>query len=304
MDLDLTPTTSSGDSGNETPPPLSIQIQPINLLSITNGAVKKPLHRPPPPPLPLMVTYKECMKNHAASLGSHAVDGCGEFMLSPSSTNSDPTSLTCAACGCHRNFHRRDPGEASPTNVKTPPFLDFRHPNPPWRPSLSPSPPPPQQQPCCLAPHMLMTLSSAVATEEQVHQAAPVTPITGNPLRRKRFRTKFSHEQKEKMQDFSEKLGWKMQGCDRAAVEEFCRGIGVAKGVLKVWMHNNKSTSGKKKLDGGGGNINGGLMMSFESKINRENEDNSNINGGHFQNEINGGGVRFHVSNNSSSPSH
>ncbi|XP_073146699.1 zinc-finger homeodomain protein 11-like [Henckelia pumila] len=298
MDLDLTstPSTSSADSGNETPPPPT-QIQPA-----ANGAVKKLHHRPPPPQLPVAVTYKECMKNHAATLGGHAVDGCGEFMLSPSSTKADPTSLTCAACGCHRNFHRRDPAEASPTNVSTPPFLDFRHPPPPRRSSLSPSPPPPQQPYSQLAPHMLMTLSSAVAAEEQAHQAAPVTPIAGNPARRKRFRTKFSHEQKEKMQAFSENLGWKMQGCDRAAVEEFCRGIGVAKGVLKVWMHNNKSTSGKKKMDGGGGganNINGEMVIISENKINKENEEN--INGGHFQNEINGGGVRFHVSNNSAS---
>ncbi|XP_075482188.1 zinc-finger homeodomain protein 11-like [Primulina tabacum] len=291
MDLDLTPTpsTSSGDSGNETPPP------PTQIQSITNGEVKKPPRRPPP----LVVTYRECMKNHAATLGGHAVDGCGEFMLSPSSTNSDPTSLICAACGCHRNFHRRDPAEASPTDVSTPLFLDFRHPLPPRRSSLSRSPPP-QQPYCQLAPHMLITLSSTVSNEEQAHQAAPVTPIAGNPIQRKRFRTKFSQEQKEKMQAFSEKLGWKMQGSDRAAVEEFCRGIGVAKVVLKVWMHNNKSTSGKKKMDSGGVNING----EMENRINKENEENSNINGGHFENEINGGGVCFHVSNNCSSLSH
>ncbi|XP_073294321.1 zinc-finger homeodomain protein 11-like [Primulina huaijiensis] len=292
LDLTSTPSTSSDDSGNETPPP------PTQIQSINNGAVKK-LHHRPPLPLLGMVTYRECMKNHAAALGGHAVDGCGEFMLSPSSTNSDPTSLTCAACGCHRNFHRRDPADASPTNVSNPPFLDFRQPPLPRCSSLSPSPPP-QQPYCQLAQHMLMTLSSAVATEEQTHQAAPVTPIAGNPVRRKRFRTKFSNEQKEKMQDFSEKLGWKMQGCDRAAVEEFCRGIGVEKGVLKVWMHNNKNTSGKRKMDCVGANINGEMNRS-ENKINKENEDNSNINGGHFQN---GGGVRFHVPNNCSSPSH
>ncbi|CAH8260575.1 unnamed protein product [Arabidopsis lyrata] len=34
-------------------------------------------------------------------------------MPSPSSTPSDPTSLKCAACGCHRNFHRREPDDFS-----------------------------------------------------------------------------------------------------------------------------------------------------------------------------------------------
>uniref|UniRef100_A0A5K1AQY7 ZF-HD dimerization-type domain-containing protein n=1 Tax=Nymphaea colorata TaxID=210225 RepID=A0A5K1AQY7_9MAGN len=46
--------------------------------------------------------YRECLKNHAASIGGHAVDGCCEFMAS----SADP--LKCAACGCHRNFHRRE----------------------------------------------------------------------------------------------------------------------------------------------------------------------------------------------------
>ena len=51
--------------------------------------------------------YRECLKNHVVSLGGHAVDGCGEFMPSPGANPADPTSLKCAACGCHRNFHRR-----------------------------------------------------------------------------------------------------------------------------------------------------------------------------------------------------
>ena len=45
--------------------------------------------------------YKECMRNHAAAMGGQAFDGCGEYM--PSS----PDALKCAACGCHRSFHRR-----------------------------------------------------------------------------------------------------------------------------------------------------------------------------------------------------
>ncbi|GFY87029.1 mini zinc finger 2 [Actinidia rufa] len=52
------------------------------------------------------VRYGECQRNHAASIGGHAVDGCREFMASgEEGTNS---ALTCAACGCHRNFHRRE----------------------------------------------------------------------------------------------------------------------------------------------------------------------------------------------------
>ncbi|XP_058763514.1 mini zinc finger protein 3-like [Vicia villosa] len=53
------------------------------------------------------IRYGECQKNHAANIGGYAVDGCREFMAS---TGEEGTcgALTCAACGCHRNFHRRE----------------------------------------------------------------------------------------------------------------------------------------------------------------------------------------------------
>ncbi|KAL0441834.1 UNVERIFIED_CONTAM: Zinc-finger homeodomain protein 11 [Sesamum radiatum] len=48
--------------------------------------------------------YRECLRNHAASLGSYATDGCGEFTLDDTVPGG---GLNCAACGCHRNFHRK-----------------------------------------------------------------------------------------------------------------------------------------------------------------------------------------------------
>lgn len=96
--------TKSPDADSDTPtkiPPSSS----LKSLPFTNGVLKRHHHRQPS----VIVSYKECLKNHAASLGAHALDGCGEFMPSPSATPTDPTSLKCAACGCHRNFHRRDP---------------------------------------------------------------------------------------------------------------------------------------------------------------------------------------------------
>ncbi|CAN0901676.1 Mini zinc finger protein 3 [Linum grandiflorum] len=50
--------------------------------------------------------YGECQKNHAANIGGYAVDGCREFMASGPVDHEG--SLMCAACGCHRNFHRRE----------------------------------------------------------------------------------------------------------------------------------------------------------------------------------------------------
>ncbi|CAF2050237.1 mini zinc finger protein 3 [Brassica rapa] len=52
------------------------------------------------------VRYIECQKNHAANIGGYAVDGCREFMASGGEGTDD--ALTCAACGCHRNFHRKE----------------------------------------------------------------------------------------------------------------------------------------------------------------------------------------------------
>lgn len=51
------------------------------------------------------VRYGECQKNHAANAGGYAVDGCREFMAGGEEGTS--AALTCAACGCHRNFHKR-----------------------------------------------------------------------------------------------------------------------------------------------------------------------------------------------------
>ncbi|KAJ1283254.1 hypothetical protein BS78_03G114500 [Paspalum vaginatum] len=52
-----------------------------------------------------VVHYRECQRNHAASIGGHSVDGCREFMAS--GAEGTPAALLCAACGCHRSFHRR-----------------------------------------------------------------------------------------------------------------------------------------------------------------------------------------------------
>ncbi|XP_016478339.1 zinc-finger homeodomain protein 11-like [Nicotiana tabacum] len=256
------PTKSTLDSENDTPP----LIKP---LSFSNGTLKNHHFHHQQPPC-AAVTYKECLKNHAASIGGHAVDGCGEFMPSPDSIPSNPTSLKCAACGCHRNFHRREPAEdnSSPTHFPSH-FINFRHHIlPPIRrfsPSPSSSPPPPLQP-------------------------QPITPKAEyNPSGRKRFRTKFTQEQKEKMHSFSEKLGWKLQKCDEAKVEEFCNEVGVGKGVLRVWMHNNKNTFAKKDDHN---NTNG-----FNINDSSSNEDHNN------NNDSNNCGLHLHISTNGSSSS-
>ncbi|XP_042486754.1 mini zinc finger protein 1-like [Macadamia integrifolia] len=53
-----------------------------------------------------VVRYKECRKNHAANIGGYAVDGCREFMASGEEGTS--AAFICAACNCHRNFHKKE----------------------------------------------------------------------------------------------------------------------------------------------------------------------------------------------------
>lgn len=52
------------------------------------------------------IRYVECQKNHAANIGGYAIDGCREFMASGNEGTVE--ALRCAACGCHRNFHRKE----------------------------------------------------------------------------------------------------------------------------------------------------------------------------------------------------
>ncbi|CBI27705.3 unnamed protein product, partial [Vitis vinifera] len=62
---------------------------------------------------------------------------------------------------------------------------------------------------------------------------------------KKRFRTKFTQEQKEKMLSFAERAGWRIQKQEESLVQQFCQEIGIKRRVLKVWMHNNKNLARK-----------------------------------------------------------
>lgn len=256
MDL----TTAAAPPNDTTKPPeaeaaeLPTKIPPPSKsLPYANGVLKR--HQPHQA---VVVFYKECLKNHAASLGRHAVDGCGEFMPSPSATPTDPTSLKCSACGCHRNFHRREPDEPPPTTH----VIEYQphhrhHPPPPPPPSNrqqspdSPSPPPISSSYYPSAPHMLLALSGGLSAPPP-ENAIPPPPNNTPPSTagRKRFRTKFSPGQKEKMYCFAERVGWKMQKSDEDLVAQFCSEVGVDRGVLKVWMHNNKHAFAKRESNG------------------------------------------------------
>ncbi|MQM16807.1 hypothetical protein Taro_049768 [Colocasia esculenta] len=217
------------------------------------------------------IRYWECMKNHAAGLGAQAFDGCGEFM--PGGEPGTLEALKCAACGCHRNFHRKEdcgscgaeylpydhghprhhhlllynaPENPSP---KFPSF--FRHPLPPMLPLTAH---PYRPLPFTAAPPGVVPPvegSRASETPPPPPGMAPDLAAARERERersRKRFRTKFTQEQKEEMQKFAEKVGWRIQRHDNDELQEFCSKVGVKRQVLKVWMHNNKGA-----LSGGSG---------------------------------------------------
>ncbi|KAK1683218.1 hypothetical protein QYE76_044066 [Lolium multiflorum] len=197
--------------------------------------------------------YKECLRNHAAAMGGQAFDGCGEYM--PAS----PDSFKCAACGCHRSFHRRA-GGGSGGGITAPFFFSPPPPPPPQHhhhhpvlqgfvPSSAPMRPPQLALPYHAVPPaawhhgLLDPAAGARSGSETPPRADDCSPGCGGgsgSFGRKRHRTKFTPEQKERMRDFAERQGWRINRDDGGALDRFCVEIGVKRNVLKVWMHNHK----------------------------------------------------------------
>jgi ZF-HD class homeobox domain-containing protein len=199
------------------------------------------------------VRYRECLRNHAASIGGSVFDGCGEFM--PSGEEGSLEALKCAACECHRNFHRREVhGEPSRRSMAVlrplqlpPPLLQHHqrfsmglHTNPTAAPIV---------QPMNVAYGVSGGTESSSEDLNIFDSNAEAAPPPRFALSKKRFRTKFTPEQKDKMLEFAEKVGWRIQKQDEEEVVKFCAEVGVKRQVLKVWMHNNKNTMKKQNDD-------------------------------------------------------
>ncbi|KAK0588897.1 hypothetical protein LWI29_006804 [Acer saccharum] len=240
-----------------------------------------------------MVRYKECLKNHAASMGGNATDGCGEFM--PSGEEGTIEALNCSACNCHRNFHRKEiEGEPYSDNVNNCSSLLYPHHQQQQHhhhhhsslnrigsrkvilghPHKSILPPEALGYPTRATPHqMIMSYNIGGGAGSVPSESDEMEDVVvggggsggggGGVVRpmvlhhhnhhqqqvlhsKKRHRTKFSQEQKDKMLNFAEKVGWKIQKQEESVVQQFCQEIGVKRRVLKVWMHNNKHNLAKK----------------------------------------------------------
>ncbi|CAN6440250.1 unnamed protein product [Victoria cruziana] len=206
------------------------------------------------------VRYRECLKNHAASIGGHANDGCGEFM--PDGEEGSIEALRCAACGCHRNFHRKevagrdwyadgvmwDLGGSRKKVVALGPQL----------PALMPPPPTAAAAPATGAgPGTDPSGGLAAATTAAAMMMMRASPEGGEhycTAGRKRFRTKFTQEQKDKMLAFADKLGWRIQKHDDMELQQFCMEVGVKRHVLKQLLpaSDHRRPHGGLAADGGG----------------------------------------------------
>lgn len=178
--------------------------------------------------------YRECLKNHAASAGGKVLDGCGEFM--PGGEEGTFQALQCAACSCHRNFHRKETGGAPSSLVSPPPLLQL---------------PPTLKAHVPVASHWMAFGSrggggSESSSEDLNFNTAGAPPLPPYVLSKKRFRTKFTQDQKTKMLEYAEKVGWRIPREDDAEIQRFCAEVGVKRQVFKVWMHNNKSNTKKQ----------------------------------------------------------
>ncbi|KAK3123515.1 hypothetical protein QOZ80_8AG0632080 [Eleusine coracana subsp. coracana] len=220
--------------------------------------------------------YLECLRNHAASAGGHVVDGCCEFM--PAATAASLRCAACGYHrSFHRRLAAPPPpppplallpppstvAKAAPPHLLTRGEEESRRRvagNGRWdddetdedsdyyddgghRP-MSPLPAPAMSPPTSFylspapPPHTPASSFSAPAAAPQ----GTTVPVPGAPLAaaRKRFRSRFSPEQKRAMRELSERVGWRLRRRDDAVVDDTCRDIGVTRAVFKVWMHNNK----------------------------------------------------------------
>ncbi|KAI4388709.1 hypothetical protein MLD38_001014 [Melastoma candidum] len=207
------------------------------------------------------VRYRECQKNHAVGIGGSATDGCGEFMAAGEEGTLD--ALRCAACNCHRNFHRKETADSlAGTVIFPPPQHHYPHYGPPgphhqFSSYYRSGPAPTGYLALTAGPSTQRQLAlpasgGQMSSREDPDDYASHNPRSGDGRRsrsgsgNKRFRTKFTQEQRERMLVFAERLGWRIQKHDDVAVEQFCTETGVRRQVLKVWMHNNKNNLGKK----------------------------------------------------------
>lgn len=98
------------------------------------------------------------------------------------------------------------------------------------------------------------------------------------------------------MLNFAEKVGWKIQKRDEDLIAEFCNEVGVDKGVLKVWMHNNKNhfarrdqanaSAGATAVSANAAATNNGNGMEFTIHYHQNHESNNDTKNGNHDHDL------------------
>ncbi|MFS8034172.1 putative transcription factor ZF-HD family [Helianthus anomalus] len=168
-------------------------------------------------------------------MGAHVLDGCGEFM--PGGADDTPQALKCATCEYHRSFHRREvegeshPIQYTPHPAAPPPRADAVH-LPPTAPSTQPQ----RHRHHYPMPPIMMEFGGAAAesSSEDFNMFRTYTGVqVMTQASKKRFQTKFTQEQKDKIFNFAERIGWKIQKKNEQDVLRFCNEVGLEKKCLK-----------------------------------------------------------------------
>ncbi|CAH8365662.1 unnamed protein product [Eruca vesicaria subsp. sativa] len=178
-------------------------------------------------------TYKECQKNHAALTGGHVVDGCCEFM--PGGEEGTLAALKCAACNCHRSFHRKEVyGHRNNTQEMISPM--FHHSGSSLYKAIKPR---------GMYPTGEIGRRTSSSSEDMKKILSQRNGLMMVRKKKKRIRTKINEEQKEKMKEFAERIRWRILKKDEDEIDKFCRLVNLRRQVFKVWMHNNKQAMKK-----------------------------------------------------------
>ncbi|PIN09829.1 hypothetical protein CDL12_17583 [Handroanthus impetiginosus] len=164
------------------------------------------------------VTYMQCLRNHAAHTIYYVVDGCGLFEAS--GPNGTPEAMVCAACQCHRNFHKTVVVEL-PSHFNTQGTNTGIDPVQPDQPQIA-----------------------VAGVQEQIHDAnnharGPVIEMNMPPqMAQNWIRQRITPEQSERLRIHAERNNWKMfREYSREDVGRICLEVGIIEVTFKRWIN-------------------------------------------------------------------
>ncbi|XP_071713680.1 zinc-finger homeodomain protein 2-like [Rutidosis leptorrhynchoides] len=198
---------------------------------------------------PISFRYRECRKNVSPNAMHPIFDGCGEFVSSGPEDTLEAT--ICAACKCHMSFHRKEEiGQQQQQEQQLQQQVHDVHryqhnyvPAGNIQVTSSSTSHAPNEDKCT----QVLSLPSAQREDKKEIVTSGSSGGEGSSGARKRQRTKFTSEEKDKMLRFAVSIGWRKNKENECEVNNFCKETGIKRKAFIVWMHNNKHTLGRKR---------------------------------------------------------